>query len=87
MDGAANPTYSKEAAIIAKIYTEDQKYNRISKSFNFKLAIFINICKRADLKSDSYITAFLIMLKRLVQNYYYNHNLSAKTFNKACTYI
>ena len=43
------PIYSKEAATIAKIYTDDQKYDGVSNSFNFKLTIFYNICKRAGL--------------------------------------
>ena len=59
------PTYSKEAAIIAKIYIDDQKYNRVSNSFNFKLTIFYNIYKRASLPPKGYITAFLTMLKGL----------------------
>jgi len=59
------PIYSKEAATIAKIYTDDQKYNRVSNSFNFKLTIFYNICKRAGLPSKGYITAFPTMLKGL----------------------
>ena len=57
--------YSKEAAIVAKIYIEDQKYNGISESFDFKLAIFIDICKRASLQLDSYMTTFLTILKGL----------------------
>ena len=56
------PIYSKE---VAKIYTDDQKYNGVSNSFNFKLTIFYNICKRAGLPSKGYITAFLTMLKGL----------------------
>jgi len=59
------PMYSKEAATIAKIYTDDQKYNRVSNSFNFKLTIFYNICKRAGLPSKGYITIFLTILKGL----------------------
>jgi len=59
------PMYSKEAATIAKIYTDDQKYNRVSNSFNFKLTIFYNICKRASLPPKGYITAFLTILKGL----------------------
>jgi len=59
------PIYSKEAATITKIYTDDQKYNKVSNSFNFKLTIFYNICKRASLPSKGYITAFLTMLKGL----------------------
>jgi len=59
------PMYSKEAATIAKIYTDDQKYNRVSNSFNFKLTIFYNIYKRAGLPPKGYITAFPTMLKGL----------------------
>jgi len=59
------PMYSKEAATIAKIYTDDQKYNGVSNSFNFKLTIFYNICKRAGLPPKGYITALLTMLKGL----------------------
>jgi len=59
------PIYSKEAATIAKIYTDDQKYDGVSNSFDFKLTIFYNICKRASLPPKGYITAFLTMLKGL----------------------
>jgi len=59
------PIYSKEAATIAKIYTDDQKYDRVSDSFDFKLTIFYNICKRAGLPPKGYITAFPTMLKGL----------------------
>jgi len=59
------PMYSKEAATIAKIYTDDQKYDGVSDSFNFKLTIFYNICKRAGLPPEGYITALLTMLKGL----------------------
>ena len=57
--------YSKEVATIAKIYIDNQKYNRVSNSFNFKLTIFYNIYKRASLPSKGYITAFLTILKEL----------------------
>jgi hypothetical protein len=59
------PIYSKEVATIAKIYIDSQKYNRVSNSFNFKLTIFYNICKRASLPPKGYITAFLTILKGL----------------------
>ena len=36
--------YSKKITNIAKIYTEEQKYSGINKSFNYKLTIFYNIC-------------------------------------------
>jgi len=81
------PTYSKEAATITKIYIDDQKYNRVSNSFNFKLTIFYNICKRASLPPKGYITIFLIILKGLTQNHYYNGSLLTKSFTKAYNYI
>ena len=59
------PKYSKEVAIIAKIYTNNQKYNRVSDSFNFKLIIFYNICKRFSLPLEGYIVAFPSILKGL----------------------
>jgi len=59
------PRYSKEVAIIAKIYTDDQKYDGVSDSFNFKLTIFNNICKRSGLPLKGYIVAFPSMLKGL----------------------
>jgi hypothetical protein len=60
------PIYSKEAATIIKIYTDDQKYNSVSDSFNFKLTIFYNICKRSGLLFKGYITIFPTILKGLV---------------------
>jgi hypothetical protein len=73
--------------MVVKMYTDSQKYNRVSKSFDFKLAIFKDICRRAGLQPDSYIIAFSTMLKGLAQDHYYNCGLSAKTYLEACTYI
>ena len=60
------PIYSKEVIIIIKIYTDNQKYNSVSNSFNFKLTIFYNICRRSSLLPKGYITAFPTILKGLV---------------------
>ena len=62
--------YSKEAATIAKIYTDSQKYDGTSDSFDFKLTIFYDICKRSGLPPNGYMIAFPIMLKGLAQEYY-----------------
>ena len=59
------PIYSKEVAIIAKIYTDNQKYNKVNNSFNFKLTIFYNIYKRSGLPLKGYIMAFPSILKGL----------------------
>jgi hypothetical protein len=59
------PVYSKEVATIAKIYTDDQKYDGVNDSFDFKLTIFYNICKRSGLPLEGYVVAFPSMLKGL----------------------
>ena len=64
--GEETALYSKIAAIVVKIYTDSQKYNKISESFNFKLTIFKDIYRRAGLQLDNYIIAFSIILKGLV---------------------
>jgi len=81
------PIYSKKAATITKIYIDNQKYNRVSNSFNFKLTIFYNICKRASLPLKGYITVFLTMLKGLAQDYYYNSSLLTRLFTKAYNHM
>ena len=52
--------------MVAKMYINSQKYNRVSESFNFKLTIFKNICRRAGLQLNNYIIAFPIILKGLI---------------------
>ena len=70
--------YSKEAVTIIKIYTDDQKYNSVNDSFNFKLIIFNNIYRRSSLPPKGYITIFFTILKGLIQVYYYNCSLFIK---------
>jgi hypothetical protein len=81
------PNYGKEIGIVAKMYTKEQKYSRVNESFNYKLKIFYNICKRAGLPNTAYINAFPTMLKGLAQDHFYNHNLSKRPFDQVCTHI
>jgi hypothetical protein len=79
--------YGKEIRIVAKMYTEEQKYGGIDKSFDYKLKIFYDICKRARLPNTAYIDAFPTMLKGLAQDHFYNHNLSERPFDQVCTHL
>jgi hypothetical protein len=58
---------------IAKILTNDQKYDGTNSSFNQKQTIFHDICRRVELPQEAIMRAFLIMLKGLAQNHFYNH--------------
>jgi hypothetical protein len=80
-------SYRKEIRIVAKMYTEEQKYSRVDKSFDYKLKIFYNICKRAGLSNTAYIDTFSTMLKGLAQYHFYNYNLSERPFDQVCTHL
>src|SRR6266700_1445571 len=76
----------KKIAIIAKVYTDGQKYNRTI-SFNYKLTIFYNIYKRSSLPYKGYATTFPIILKGLAEDHYYSSNLADKLFKGTCIYM
>jgi hypothetical protein len=76
-----------QIAEIAKIYTDEQKYDGTNGSFDHKLTIFIDICRRVDLPEPMLVKAFPTMLKGLAQDHYYNSQLSIRLFADACTNI
>ena len=82
--------YGKELLNLAKIFSNNAKYNGHNNSFTFQLAIFHNICLRADVLPKAKIKAFLTMFKSLALNYYYS-NISISTiamnFNQVCNFI
>ncbi|KAJ5908623.1 hypothetical protein N7495_001305 [Penicillium taxi] len=81
------PDYTKEAMNIRKAYQKDQKYGGSEDSFDFKLAIFYDICEQANLPPEAYKKAFSAMLKDQANDYYYNSGLSLKPFDEICSQI
>ncbi len=65
--------HEKELANLAKLYTNEAKYNDENDSFSFKLTIFHDMCDRADVSQSAKLKAFFIMLKDLTLNYYYSN--------------
>ena len=70
--------YRRELGIMIKIYTKKSKYGGDGNSFDFKLAIFYDIYRHADIPYKAKAKAFPIMLKGLALNFYYLNN----TINK-----
>ena len=71
------------------MYTEEAKYSGRNDSFTFKLAIFHDICSRADVPPEAKMKAFPTMLKGLALDYYYS-NIStsgAMNFDQVCNSI
>jgi len=78
-------SHSKQILEITKIYTKEQKYNRTNSSFNYKLAIFRDICKRVELLEEVLLKALPTILKGLVQDYFYNNQLLKCSFKEVCS--
>ena len=70
--------YRQELNIIIKIYTKKSKYKENKDSFNFKLTIFHNIYKYANILYKAKAKAFPTILKGLVLNFYYLNNIINK---------
>jgi len=70
--------YGRELGIIIKIYIEESKYGGNGDSFDFKLAIFYNIYRRANVLYKAKAKAFPTMLKGLALDFFYLNN----TINK-----
>ena len=80
--------YRRELGIIIKIYTEESKYRGDRDSFNFKLAIFYNIYRCADVLYKAKAKAFPTMLKGLALNFYYlNNTINKSSFQDICSAI
>ena len=72
--------YGQELGIMIKIYTKKSKYGGDGDSFDFKLAIFHDIYRRANVLYKAKAKAFPIMLKGLVLDFYYLNNTINKSF-------
>ena len=82
--------HGRELSNLAKIYTDEAKYSGRNDSFTFKLAIFHDICSRADVPPEAKMKAFPTMLKGLALDYYYSNistSVVALNFDQVCNSI
>jgi hypothetical protein len=64
-------------AMVTKIYTDDLKYIGYNDNFDYKLAIFNNVCKQANLPDCLKATAFPVMLTGQAFTYYFTNLMNA----------
>ena len=80
--------YRQKLSIIIKIYTKESKYGSNKNSFNFKLTIFYNIYRYADILYKAKVKAFPIMLKGLTLNFFYlNNTINKLSFQDICSTV
>jgi hypothetical protein len=65
--------HEKELANLAKLYTNEAKYDDENDSFSFKLTIFHDMCDCVDVSQSAKLKAFSTMLKDLILDYYYSN--------------
>ena len=81
--------YAKEIANLAKLYTEEMKYEKKNDNFGHKLTFFHHFCSKADLPHEVRFKALSFMLKGFALDYYLaNVNmLKNVTLDQTCTFI
>ena len=75
---------------MAKLYTDEAKYNSENDNFDFKLTIFTDLCQKADILKQEFNQAYSIILRGLILNHYYTNFKSNPlniSFNKLCESI
>jgi hypothetical protein len=55
--------YDRELVNLAKLYSDEAKYNKENDNFSFKLIMFNDMCDRIDVSSKAKLKAFSTMLK------------------------
>ena len=81
------PTIGKLMGEIAKILTEDQKYDGSNGNFDHKFTIFKSICKRVELPETALVTAFPTMLKGIALDHFFTNQLDSRSLKEACKHI
>jgi hypothetical protein len=72
---------------LAKLYTDEAKYNGENDNFDFKLTIFTDFCQKADILKQEFSQAYSIILRGLALNHYYTNlksNPLSVSFDKLC---
>jgi hypothetical protein len=74
--------FFKKLSQLDKIYKNDEKFKSTDDNFEFKLKIFINKCKRAELSSHAYLKEVAFMLASRALSHFYVNEYENITFDK-----
>jgi hypothetical protein len=77
-------SYEKELSTLNKLYKEKEKFENTENNFDFKLTIYLDWCKHADLSKHTYDKEISVMLidEKLIR--YYVNRANFITFNDFC---
>jgi hypothetical protein len=76
--------YSKELSALNKLYKNEEKFENTRNNFDFKLTIYLDKCKFANLSEHVYEKDVSLMLTNETLTYYYVNRNNFITFNEFC---
>ncbi len=76
--------YAKELSALNKLYKNEEKFENTENNFDFKLTIYLDKCKFADLSKHAYEKDVSLMLTNETLIYYYVNRDNFITFNDFC---
>jgi hypothetical protein len=77
--------YAKKLSALNKLYKNEEKFESTENNFDFKLTIYLDKCKFADLSEHAYKKDVSLMLTNETLTYYYVNRDNFITFNDFCT--
>jgi hypothetical protein len=76
--------YAKKLSALNKLYKNEEKFEDTENNFDFKLTIYLDKCKFADLSEHAYEKGVSLMLTSETLIYYYVNRNNFITFNDFC---
>ncbi len=76
--------YVKKLSTLNKLYKNEEKFENTKNNFDFKLTIYLDKCKFADLSKHVYEKDVSLMLTSETLTYYYVNKNNFITFNDFC---
>ena len=76
--------YSKKLVLFDRIYKDEKKFGKTNDSFDYKLLLFYDKCKRVGLSKHAYIYEASIMLIWQIQSWFYKIRNMILIFDEFC---
>jgi hypothetical protein len=80
----AKMIYEKKLSMLNKLYKNEKKFDDTENNFDFKLTIYLDKCRHADLSEHAYEKGVSAMLTDETLTRYYANRANFITFNDFC---
>jgi hypothetical protein len=81
---SAKTIYEKKLSMLNKLYKNEKKFDDTEDNFDFKLTIYLDKCRHADLSKHAYEKEISAMLTDETLTRYYANKTNFITFNDFC---